>query len=413
MTTTAGEVPHGRVVDFDIYEPAVPGPVDAMHERIAELTRHGPIVYSTAHGGHWVVTGYDLIQQVHRDPATFSSSSVNLTSISDRKQLPIELDPPLHTAFRKALQPLFSPTRMKALEPQIRSTINGLIDGFAARGECEFVAEFAHELPASVFLTLMGWPVEDGPMFTEQTDIALIGVPGATPEESDAARLEAANRMYDYFGTMVTERRGSGATDPDDVTAAVIDSQLDVDGETRSLTDDELCQMFYLLLIAGLHTVQGSLAWSMMLLSQEPEQRQQLVADPSLIPAAVEEILRIETATTTARVVACDTELGGVPLKEGDRVLTVLAGANRDPREFDRPDALRIDRTPNRHLAFGSGPHRCIGSHLARIELRIALEELHRRIPNYWVDPDQPPISHASQVRGVVRLPLKFTPERP
>lgn len=412
MTTTADEVPGDRVVDFDVYEPAVPGPVDTMHERIADLIGRGPIVYSTAHGGHWVVTGYDLIQQVHRDPSTFSSSSVNLTTISDRKQLPIELDPPVHTAFRKALQPLFSPNRMKALEPQIRATINGLIDGFVTRGECEFVTEFAHELPASVFLTLMGWPVEDGPMFTEQTDIALLGIPGATPEESDAARVTAANQMYDYFGAMVTERRGSAAADPDDVTAAVINSQLEIDGGTRPLTDDELCQMFYLLLIAGLHTVQGSLAWSMMLLSQEPEQRQRLVADPSLIPAAVEEILRIETATTTARIVTRDTELGGVHLNEGDQVLTVLAGANRDPREFDQPDVLKIDRTPNRHLAFGSGPHRCVGSHLARIELRIALEELHRRMPDYWLDPEDPPISHASQVRGVVRLPLKFTPER-
>lgn len=412
MTTTAGEVSRDRVVDFDVYEPAVPGPVDTMNDRIAELIARGPIVYSTAHGGHWVVTGYDLAQEVLRDPGTFSSSSVNLTNISDRKQLPIELDPPVHTAFRKALQPLFSPTRMKALEPRIRRTINDLIDGFAARGECEFVAEFAHELPASVFLTLMGWPVEDGPMFTEQTDIALVGIPGATPEESDAARLTAANRMYDYFRAMVAERRGSGAADPDDVTAAVINSQLEIDGETRSLTDDELSQMFYLLLIAGLHTVQGSLAWSMMLLSEEPEQRQRLVADPSLIPAAVEEILRIETATTTGRIVTRDTELGGVRLKEGDQVLTVLGGANRDPHEFDQPDVLRIDRTPNRQLAFGSGPHRCIGSHLARLELRIALEEIHRRIPDYWLDPENPPIAHASQVRGVVSLPLKFTPER-
>ena len=169
--------------------------------------------------------------------------------------------------------------------------------------------------------------------------------------------------------------------------------------------------MFFLLLIAGLHTVQGSLAWSVLHLSARPDERQRLIDDPALLPGAVEEMLRIESAVSMGRRVTRDTELGGVKLKAGDQLLVVLAGANRDGRQFNEPDEVRIDRAPNRHLAFGSGPHRCLGSHLARIELTIALEEIHRRIPDYRLDPGQPALSHASQVRGVVKLPILFTPE--
>lgn len=411
-TTTVADLDPRFVVDFDVYEPGLPGPVDTMHERIAALRRRGPVLFSPAHGGHWLVTDYALIQEVLRDSSVYSARSINLTKITDsgEKLIPSELDPPLHTAFRKALQPLFNPTRMKALEPTIRSLVNSLIDGFAHTGRCELIADYAHEVPAAVFLALMGWPIEDGPMFTEQTDIALVGLPGKPPEESDAARVKAAGQMYEYFGAMIAERRGR--SDQDDVTSAVINTLITVDGETRPLADQELCQMFYLMLIAGLHTVEGSLALAVRMLAEHPEQRQRLLDDSSLIPAAVEESLRYETTVAPARMVVKDTVLGGAPLKAGDHILTLLAGADRDPKEFADPDQMRIDRTPNRHIAFGSGAHRCIGSHLARIELQIALGELLKRIPDYRLDPDDPPITHASQVRGVVRMPLLFTPEK-
>jgi cytochrome P450 len=368
------------------------------------------LVYSTAHGGHWIVTRYDEVHEVLREPQLFSSYPNNLVDAGAGKFIPLELDPPEHTAFRAVLQPLFNPARMRALEVDIRRIVNELIDEFEPNGKAEYISEFAHELPTRVFLALMGWPQSDAPLFTETTEIVLNGKPGDTPEEAAESRAEAAFQMFGYFVNVIVERREGAVAAADDITTAVMQTQIEVDGKQRALTDEELARMFFLLLIAGLHTVQGSLAWAIMHLSASPEQRKQLIDDPSLVPSAVEEILRYEAAVSMGRRAQTDVEIGGVRVLEGDQLLLLLCAANRDESQFDSPDELRVDRTPNRHLTFGSGPHRCIGSHLARIELRIALEELHRRIPDYALDPADPPMILPSQVRGVNRLPIVFTP---
>jgi cytochrome P450 len=396
-------------VDFDVYDPSLTIPVDRMQECAAELAKIGPLVYSTAHGGHWIVTRYDAVHDVLRKPEIFSSYPNNLVDAGAGKFLPLELDPPEHTAFRAALQPLFSPTRMRELEVEIRRIVNELISEFAARGSAEYISEFAHELPTRVFLALMGWPLSDAPLFTEATEIALNGRPGDTTEQANESRMQAAFQMFGYFGKVIAERRTGGA-DLDDITSRVLRNKIEVDGRERPLTDEELARMFFLLLIAGLHTVQGSLAWAVLHLSRNPDQRKVLVEDPGLVPAAVEEVLRYEAAVSMGRRAVADTEIGGVAVREGDQLLVMLCSANRDATQFHEPDAMRIDRTPNRHLTFGSGPHRCLGSHLARIELRIALEELHRRIPDYALDPNDPPTVLPSQVRGVARMPIVFTP---
>jgi cytochrome P450 len=258
-----------------------------------------------------------------------------------------------------------------------------------------------------VFLALMDWPIEDAPMFTETTDIALMGKPGGSEEESAQARAEAAAQMLGYFQKMVDERR---ATPGDDITSTVIHTEVRLPDGKRLLTDEELSRMFFLLLIAGLHTVQGSLAWAIIHLVDRPDQRAALIDDEGLIPSAVEEILRIEAAPVPGRCATRDVELGGAHIKKGDQLIVMLCSANRDGDEFEDPDNLDIERHPNRHLGFGAGPHRCIGSHLARLELRIALEELHRRIPDYELVDADPPVLHASQVRGWLRLPITFTP---
>lgn len=409
MATTVADVPAHLVVDFDVYDPSLTIPVDRMQECAAELAKIGPLVYSTAHGGHWIVTRYDAVHDVLRKPEIFSSYPNNLVDAGAGKFLPLELDPPEHTAFRAALQPLFSPTRMRELEVEIRRIVNELISEFAARGSAEYISEFAHELPTRVFLALMGWPLSDAPLLTEATEIALNGRPGDTPEQANESRMQAAFQMFGYFGKVIAERRTGGA-DLDDITSRVLRNKIEVDGRERPLTDEELARMFFLLLIAGLHTVQGSLAWAVLHLSQNPDQRKLLVEDPGLVPAAVEEVLRYEAAVSMGRRAVADTEIGGVAVREGDQLLVMLCSANRDATQFHEPDAMRIDRTPNRHLTFGSGPHRCLGSHLARIELRIALEELHRRIPDYALDPNEPPTVLPSQVRGVARMPIVFTP---
>lgn len=408
MTTDIHERGTRRAeVDFDVFDPGLAGPRDQFQERVAEIFELGPLVRSSAYGGHWLVTGYHEVAEVLRDPERFSSYPNNLVPHGFGKFIPLEIDPPDHSAYRHVLQPLFNPLRMKALEPQIRSIVTDLIDGFAARGHAEFISEFAHELPARAFLALMGWPLEDAQMFTEATDTTLHGVPGGTEEESNQARAEAAAKMLAYFAGVVADRRGRA--DEDDITTSIINSDIEIGGSRRRLTDDELCNMFMLLLIAGLHTTQGSLAWSVLHLSANPAQRQRLVHEPDTIPAAIEEILRIEAAVSAGRNVTRDTTLGGVDLKAGDQLLLILSGANRDRREFSSPNEVHVERTPNRHLSFGAGPHRCLGSHLARIELRIALEELTRRLSDLAPDPDGTVISNAGQVRGVLQLPVRFT----
>lgn len=226
MTTT--QLPENLIVDFDVYDQTLAMPEDVFQERAAALRAIGPVVYSKAHGGHWIVTRYEEIHQVLRDPETFSSYPNNLVNAGQGKFIPIELDPPEHTFYRQALQPLFSPKRMKELEPQIRDVINELIDDFAARGEAEFISEFAHELPTRVFLALMGWPLEDAEMFTKTTDVALQGIPGGTEEESAKAREDAANQIFGYFGAIVAGVR-SGENTSDSLTAQIINTPIEME----------------------------------------------------------------------------------------------------------------------------------------------------------------------------------------
>jgi cytochrome P450 len=410
MTTAMDRVPPNLVTDFDVYEPSLATPVDVFQQRVAELAAKGPVVYSPAYGGHWLVTRYKEIQQVLTDPETFSSYPNNLVTPADfGKFIPLELDPPEHTAYRHVLQPLFSPQRMKKLSDDIRTVVNGLIDEFAPKGQAEFISEFAHELPARIFLALMDWPLEDAALFAEATDVVLFGKPGGTQEESDQARISAGLTVAGYFQKVIEDRRSNPR---EDATSTLINTEVALPDGTRLLEDQELFLMFYLLLMGGLHTVQGSLAWAIVHLVNNPAQRDLIVADPAVIPRAVEEILRIEAAIAAGRRATRDVELGGVSIAEGDQLLLMLCSANRDPDAFAHPTDFDINRSPNRHLSFGAGVHRCLGSHLGRVELTIALEELHRRIPDYQLVESDPPTFHSTQVRGCLRMPITFTPEK-
>ncbi len=410
MTTAMDRVPPNLVTDFDVYEPGLATPVDVFQQRVADLAAKGPVVYSPAYGGHWLVTRYKEIHQVLTDPETFSSYPNNLVTPMDfGKFIPLELDPPEHTAYRHVLQPLFSPQRMKKLSDHVREVVNELIDGFAPKGKAELISEFAHELPARVFLALMDWPLEDAPLFTEATDIVLFGKPGGTQEESDQARITAGLTVAAYFQKVIEDRRNNPRGD---ATSTLITTEVELPDGTRVLQDQELILMFYLLLMGGLHTVQGSLAWAIVHLVNNPAQRDLIITDPAVIPKAVEEILRIEAAVAAGRSATRDVELGGVSIAEGDQLLLMLCSANRDPDAFAQPGDFDITRSPNRHLSFGAGVHRCLGSHLGRIELTIALEELHRRIPDYQLVESDPPVFHSTQVRGCLRMPIIFTPEK-
>lgn len=297
---------------------------------------------------------------------------------------------------------------MKRLTEEIRGVVNELIDEFGPNGEAEWVADFAHELPARVFLALMDWPLADAPIFSEATNTILFGKPDGTEEESNQARMMAGLQMFGYFQKIIEERRANRG---DDITSTLIHTEVKLPDGTRLLNDEELNRMFFLLLIGGLHTVQGSLAWSILHLSQHPDQRAEIIADPAAIPKAVEEILRYEAAVVPGRRATRDVELGGVQIAEGDQLIVMLCSANRDDAEFPSADEFDLERYPNRHLSFGAGVHRCLGSHLGRLELNVALEELHRRIPDYRLVENDPPVFHSSQVRGCARMPIAFTPE--
>jgi cytochrome P450 len=409
MATAVESIPEELVVDLDLFDPALTAGPDTFQRRAAELAEKGPVLYSKAHGGHWIITRYADARRILQDSQTFSSfpNGIARKAATD-PLLPLEADPPEHNSYRHAIQPLFSPKRMKALEPEVRRVVTELIDGFIERGECEFVSEFARELPTRVFLAQMGLPYADAPRFAEWTHTSLVGDPDGTEEESAATRERAEQEMGAYFMGVIEERRGQPVDQASDVTSVVINTPVELGGEERLMTDDELLRLFLLTMLGGLHTVQGSLAWGILHLSRNPHARQELVENPDLIATAVEEILRIEAAVAAGRRATRDVEIGGVQMKEGDQLVILFATANRDPAQFEDPESLSLHRPHHRHLSFSVGRHRCIGSHLAREELRVAFEEIHARLPDYEIAGRT--AWHPSQTRGVLAMPIRFTP---
>lgn len=386
--------------DFDIHGP---DEADRVYDTYAEMREKCPVAHSSKYGGHFIATSYDDIHDVVRNPQVYSSRVINVPDSigQDGEMIPIQIDPPDHTTYRSIINPLFSPKRMRDLEPQIREIVTELLDAMLEQDKVDFIDAFAREFPSRVFLALMGWNLDDAAQFNEWTDTMVLGKPGASEEENEAVRMQAGMEVYAYFAEMIDERT-ENPKDDEDITQILMGSTFD----GRELTQFEILNILLLFMIGGLHTVQGQLAHTIIYMAEHPEVRKQLVEDPELVQTAVEEMLRYESAVCPARQVTEDTVLGDVQLRAGDMILVPFAAANRDPGKFDDPDEVDLAREPNPHLAFGAGNHRCVGSHLARLELRVAFEEIHRRMPDYRLDPHDPPVRHLSQVKGVVKLPL-------
>ena len=401
MPTNPADVPESLIVDFDIFDETV---VPHVHERLAEIQATTPVAYCPRHGGYWMATTYEDVYEVIRNDDVFSAAETALSLGARPPQLPpLHFDPPEHTEYRTLLNPVFNPMRMKALEDDMRATARSLLDRFVASGRCEFIREFAHPLTTQTFLSLMGWPSEDLPMLADWAERLIAGDPDLTEAELTVSRQEIHEKVVGYFEGMVEQRRAD--PDADDVTGHLLRARY---ADERPLTDDELIRMLSLLMVAGLHTVRGIMAYGMIYLSRDPDSRRRLVNGPSLVPGAVEELLRLGAGTAPARIVLEPVTLHGVQLQPGDRVLSFLSAANRDPGQFECPHALQVDREPNRHLTFAAGRHRCLGSNLARVELTIAFEEILARMPDFALDPARPPRYHHSQVRGVRELHLTF-----
>ncbi|MGH9016782.1 MAG: cytochrome P450 [Acidimicrobiales bacterium] len=340
-----------------------------------------------------------------RAPTVFSSSMEGAPLGVERPLIPLQIDPPEHRKYRKLLDPLFAPKQMALLEPRIAAQVNALIDVFESRGSCEFTDEFAIPLPSTIFLQLFGLPLSDLPQlleFNERTQRP----EGTTSAEHLTNRQANAQDVYRYFEAVVAERRTEAPRHD------LLSKLLTTEVEGERLTDDEIVDISFLMILAGLDTITDTLTCSFKFLAEHPDHRRQILDDPSIIPSAVEELLRWETPVMSIiRVARSDAEIEGCPVRQGDFVLACLGSANTDEAEFENAGTVEFTRNPNRHIAFGGGVHRCLGSHLARQELRVALREWHRRIPHYDLPAGFVP-EYSDGLRSVRNLRLLFSASR-
>jgi cytochrome P450 len=369
----------------------------AMYDRLRE--RFPGVLRSTAGpNGFWVVTKCAWQRDAYQTPSVFSNAAPAwFDPEPSYKYIPEMLDPPEHTRWRQLLSPFFSPKRMALMETTVRERCVALLDEVATRGECDYVADFSQKYPTSIFLDLMGVSIDNLDQFMRWEDDILHTAP---TEEGIKISVQAMNDVMAMFAEVIAERRKSPGSD--DLISASLTWRID----GQPIPDEDLLNFCLLMFMAGLDTVTNMLAYSTWHLATHPEDRERIVGDPTLIPSAVEEFLRYYAIVTPGRNVLEDIDFHGCPMKKGDIVNLPLAAATRDPDEFEHADRVIIDRPDNNHIAFGAGPHRCLGSHLARRELRIALEEWHARIPSYRLAPDAEVPEYIGVQIGMKRLPI-------
>jgi cytochrome P450 len=354
-----------------------------------------------------VVTLYrhDDIIKVNRHPAILGNGGQGGSFGNDNPLIPLEIDGDDHKKWRRLLDPIFGPKQMAPLEASIRKLAGELIEKFVERGEAELSEEFCVPLPCLTFLRLVGAPVEDLDFFLE-FKTGVIHPKGDTVEEIEANMAVAGGKLLEYFSGFLATRRAE-TEQKDDVIAVLLRSE--VDGEPISELD--LLNILFLLMFAGLDTVTASMSCIFAWLGLHPAERDRLVADRALIPAAVEEIMRYESPVPSGQRFAVeDIDLGdGLVIKAGEPIHAIWAAANVDPTQYVDPLRVDFERGRTSHIVFASGTHRCLGSHLARMELRIALDELLTRIPDYSVPAIEELEYDNVSVRAVTRLPITFT----
>lgn len=349
--------------------------------------------------GTYCLTTHDVAEFAFKHPEIFSSRLAFESLGSPVPLIPIAVDPPDHTHYRKILQPFFSPRALKPIMPALQDQITALVDDLASRSRCDFVADLAVPYPAQVFLTFFGLPLEDMRQLLVWKDsvLAVSSVAGEPPAGQD---VQHSLELYQYLQSYIEKRRdGTG----DDVLTQLLQGP-------DALTDEEATGLGFLFVLAGLDTVTSSLGFAFYHLAQRPELRRRIIDDPSCIDAVAEELLRYEVPVPTVpRVTTQDVELGGTLIPAGSHVVVFTGAANRDAANYEHPDEIDIDRGPVPHLSFGGGPHRCLGSHLARIELNFVLKAWHERIPDYAVTPDvQPLVPWPRGTLTLDQLPLEW-----
>jgi cytochrome P450 len=396
MATT--EPVHDWLSDYDIFDPGyVRDPVPRWDE-----LRGCPIAHTERWGGSWLPTRYEDIHAIAHDVEHFSSTQITVVPrvvVPGTEHVhapPIDSDPPEHGWSRRLLLPSFAPRAVEKHEPGTRALCRSLIDRFIANGRGDAATDYAQQIPSRVIAELMGIPSDCADDFTVwvqgllelgQTDIPL--------------RLRSREALFGFLTEIIEDRQRHPR---DDLITELLQSE--VDGEPVPVSHVlGTCQ---LLIIAGIDTTWSSIGSALWHLAQHPDDRRRLAADPSCIPTAVEELLRAYSPVTMARIVREPIDFGGVHMDAGDRVLMSFPAANRDPTAFDDADQVILDRERNRHIAFGVGIHRCAGSNLARMEMRVALEEWLARIPEFSLEDPDAVTWAAGQVRGPRSIPVVF-----
>jgi len=393
-----------HVRDYNPYSTAT---IQEHLDDIADRRENLPMSFSEK-GGFWLATTYDdiasILRRNNKGFISFPNMPDGALVFGQKRQIPIELDGPIHAEYRKLLDPLFSPGKVRAMEDQVRQVATDLIDRFAPTGEVDLVPDFAFPFPGTVFLSIMGWPVEDADMMNSWVHVFLHGLEGGTEEETMAARMEASEKARAYIQQIVDDRR---ANPRDDITTAIVQAEI----EGAPIPDSDLSDLFVMLMMAGLDTTASVIAQSMAYFAKHPDKWDEMFADPDELDAAIEELLRWSSpAVPTRNVVDEWVEVGDLRLPQGERIHFALAAANRDPKYYPDPDEIVFDRDPQPHLTFSLGTHRCLGLHLARQELRVAFEELRRVMPTFSLAPGCEPKEHLSLTWGVDDVRLVFEP---
>lgn len=388
-------VPPELVVDFDFF--ALGDRPEGVQLAFAELHKGPDIVWTPHHGGHWIATRFADIEAIQRDHEHFSHKHFTIPRNEyDPTAIPLGLDPPHHTPFRKLLMKAFTPKSVKVLGDIARDTARALIADLAPRGKCEFVEDFAKVLPINVFLGMVNLPLEDRAYLLPLAEISV--------RSADVAeRTQAQGKMADYLGRYIDERMAN----PGDDLLSLIGTG-EVDG--RPITRDETMRMATLVMGGGLDTVASSLGFMAHFLATHPDHLADLVANPQLNPVACEELLRRFGLPNTSRALTMDYTFNGVEMRKDDLILTPKCLAGLDDRVVENPAEVDFRRKPStiKHSAFGSGPHICPGAVLARREIMVFLDEWLPAIPRFELDPDERVVMASGSVSGVLRLPLRW-----
>jgi cytochrome P450 len=376
------------------------------HWQIAkEMRESEPVFFNTFAQGYWVFTRHDAVRDIYKNPELFSSESITPWEPEPiYRFVPTQIDPPDHIKYRRILNPWFSPRRMDEAETMVRSICRRLVEEVAPEGHCNFVREFALRYPTEVFLGVIGVDLGQADLFLQWVEDFFAGF-GGDPDSVEVM-AGALQSIREYWVDALAERRGDAEPREGDIASYLLHSTID----DRPLTDEEMLDMLTVLVLAGLDTTRAELGYMFRHLATHPEDRKRLIEEPEVIPYAVEETLRFYTIIFgDGRKATRDMEFHGVQLKKGDMVYGLVSGANRDPSVYERADEYVIDRKRNNHFGFASGPHRCLGLHLARREMQVAVEEWLRVIPDFRIAPDAELVERGGgSMMSLLDLPLEW-----